>query len=169
MREQQRSNLSKSSINFTKNKKSNRKLIAGGIVAGVFLILAISLIVYFAIHGSNKQEISETVDPGNGQVGGNQAGNDEIDQTKQKQSEENSKIKRSFGVGAKILKSTAVILIGGTGGPFLYNKISSKYKNTVEQRAKNDNKEKDNGSYAYVDSLEKVVTKTEEKKMVTMM
>ena len=98
--------------------------------------------MYFAIHGGNKQEINETVDPRNGQVGGNQAGNNEIDQTKQKQPEENSEIKRSFGVDAKILKRTAVTLIGGTGGPFLYNEISSKHKNAVKQKAQHDNKEK---------------------------
>ena len=132
-----------------------------GIGVGVVVVLAVFLIVYFAIHGGNKQEINETVDPRNGQVGGNQAGNNEIDQTKQKQPEENSEIKRSFGVDAKILKRTAVTLIGGTGGPFLYNEISSKHKNAVKQKHNMITKRRiNNRPYNnYIDSAGKVVTK----------
>ena len=138
------------------------------LVIGVFVILAIFLIVYFAISGSSKQGTvgTDEADSNSGQKGDNQAGNNELNPTEQRQTEEKTGTEKNSGVGMKILKGSVASAIGtglATSGTYLYNKISSEGKDPEKQKAQNANNEKDNGPFAYIDSEGRVVTKTEEK------
>ena len=107
-------------------------------------MISIFLIVYFAIPGGNKQGTvgTDEANSNSSQGGDNQVNNNELNPTEQKQTEENSGIKQGSGIGKKILKRSALTLIGGTSGPFLYNKMYFKHKNAAEQKAQHDNKKR---------------------------
>ena len=141
---------------------TRKKVIYSIVTTGVLLILAIFLIVYFTIHGGNKQETSEAAGLRNDRNGNNPPGDNELNPTEQDQTRENFETKQGSSVANKVLKHLVLSATGSglaMGKTYSYDKKFSDCKEVRVQKVKNDNKERDNNIY----DDPKTVTNTEKK------